>query len=815
MRWISYFFFIWVSVSVWGQLETSLELAFQQTLQKEQILGQIEESLKIYNQLLLRENVPELLALQIQLRIAVCYEKLGDDVKAKELYESIFLQAINMPDLRNFAETRSRDLQKRLQIADLKTKLKELQDSNPKEQLEKEVKELQDKIQTLEKSRPNILQQTIPTKEESIEQKISNTLSVHLHEVGENLYNQGFLVEAKESLQNSLSINPNNEETKRLLDIVNKLIPKKQEKEVIPFESTKENIFDPENILIYSENIYDTEILFQRWKIKKENLPDEKIWSQNLSSIIQMQLAKEQWNAPAYIHYKDKKFFIQQTQINHYKIEKFWEQILPENIIIDTEISMFKTTWKNIENHNVLFFSTTSGIIYASVTTEWSEKFLKYIRENLLLLHQENIYILEKTENEWKQQIEVPLVQGQIDNNYNFQIISEGFQISFYPETLEKIQISILFQKMQRPIPLVLTKNGPFQTPVFTTQQAKIEIPVQNSQKSSLLLGSFLIDGNNKDVYPNMFLFFLFQFHPKKIIDYLCDHHFNVLESPIDSQQETKHYDINFLLQKREHSTYFSEFKKNIHEEEQSQFILNYFQQESKNEKLEGSFSLFQNFLVVHGNKEIHEWTKKRLNKFLENINALCRLKIYMFSNKNKNLDKLRSSNLFQEEYRTGFFVHIAPMTLYLTALELFSHWKLEYTIENIYVGNTQQITYKNCNIKTYIENILWQDNKQSIQASVLEIPQGLNLELRTVLLGDEGEISMNSALYLMKGESIISSHLSTTKKISWSFPVLEILRANLHWKFQKNYFYIISGLESDDKTQFYFVILPEIIKLP
>ncbi|HNZ66457.1 MAG TPA: hypothetical protein PKM32_03710, partial [Planctomycetota bacterium] len=164
---------------------------------------------------------------------------------------------------------------------------------------------------------------------------------------------------------------------------------------------------------------------------------------------------------------------------------------------------------------------------------------------------------------------------------------------------------------------------------------------------------------------------------------------------------------------------------------------------------------------------------------------------------------------------RTGFFVHIAPMTLYLTALELFSHWKLEYTIENIYVGNTQQITYKNCNIKTYIENILWQDNKQSIQASVLEIPQGLNLELRTVLLGDEGEISMNSALYLMKGESIISSHLSTTKKISWSFPVLEILRANLHWKFQKNYFYIISGLESDDKTQFYFVILPEIIKLP
>ena len=110
------------------------------------------------------------------------------------------------------------------------------------------------------------------------------------------------------------------------------------------------------------------------------------------------------------------------------------------------------------------------------------------------------------------------------------------------------------------------------------------------------------------------------------------------------------------------------------------------------------------------------------------------------------------------------------------------------------------------------MENIEWKEEMPIVQTNVLEIPEGIILDLRVVLLGEEGDIFFNPSLFFIKNESLVNSKIPTAKKIVFPFPELEIIRENFHWKFKKNHFYIISGLKSKTLNQFCFVIIPEII---
>ena len=110
------------------------------------------------------------------------------------------------------------------------------------------------------------------------------------------------------------------------------------------------------------------------------------------------------------------------------------------------------------------------------------------------------------------------------------------------------------------------------------------------------------------------------------------------------------------------------------------------------------------------------------------------------------------------------------------------------------------------------MENIECPEEKPNVPINVLEIPEGIILDLRVVLLGEEGDIFFNPSLFSIKSESLVNSEIPTAQKIVFPFPKLDTIKGNFHWKFKKDYFYIISGLKSKTSNQFCCVIKPEII---
>jgi len=818
------YLFIFI-LNIYGQIESNIEIRFQQAMEEEQIIGNLERALLLYKEILQEPDLSDTMSINIQLRMAVCYKKLGNELEAKKIYDTILTNSNTTQEIKNFAEIHSRDIQKRLQIFKLKMDLKELQEANQKaqfekkEQLEKEVKELQDKIQTLEKSRPIISNNSEESKkevkkiEEKVEEKVKDTVAKHLHQVGEILYNQGFLSEAQEKLKNALSIDANNPETRELLDRIEKILLQQQENQKLSSEKLEQKAKEEVNgVKIYSEEIYDVISLWKRWAFSEKQIPEEKLWSDNLSLLIKAQLLPEQWKAPARISYKDQKFYINQTTANHNELKEFWNSILPDHVVISANINILKSTWNNIENQGLFFSTDNSGIIYSQVNSGWQEKFLQQSRENFNILKEDVFYVLEKKIVQWDNINEIPLVQGEIEQKYNFKIFEEGVRFILNVENLKNIELFLRYQKLQRPIPLVMTHQGPFQSPIFLTQKAKIKIDMQFNQDISFLIGTFLLD-NIINTDSNLFLFFLVQLHVQKLSDFFKNTQHTIKENAIEENKITKPYDITFL-QVKEPPSYLAEFRKNI-ETDRHSFLLNYFKNIIKEKKLDASLELLHNTLIVYGSEESQKCIDKTIQLLHENLKTLCRLKIYIYSKTDENILTLKKSPIIQEIYHNkSYHIYTGSIKDYFTTLERekISRWTLSYILENIHLGNLQKSVFQNSYIRTFMENIEWKEKMPIVQTNVLEIPEGILLDLRVVLLGEEGDIFFTPSLFFIKNDGLASSNISRAKKIVFPFPELEIIRENFHWKFKKDYFYIISGLKSKTSNQFCCIIIPEIV---
>ena len=502
----------------------STRVLLQEALYQENIAGNIEQALKIYAKIAGLTDISRELQAQVQLRIALCHEKLGMGTQAEKLYTQLIHNYPEMHQMARMANSRLREHLRHQQISRLREQLLRLKDSDLKEKLQQEIYKLQQRIRALEKPQSDMARPTQPGRlttkprqdtpaPSEVEQKVGDLLSVHLYNVASNLYQKGLLAGARESLNKAVYFNSRNAKAKELLIKVEALLSqmnkpgiinkknaeikdtrhddKKPESALAPAFS--ENSYLPEKELACVEETYDLTMLKTKWPQADRQLPSEAVWAKALLNYIREKFGDYSWQAPAAISYQPGKLLIRQSPGVQQEIKNFWEGLAQEQ-----EILVIQTTLLQLPQQLTRMISCKldfeinhhSGIYYAHLSRQQQQiignlpmTILHRFRETLLLRQQ-------KSNRQYLQ--DIFLVQGYNGQRLNFQNFKEGIKIQWDgPRSSETvIPVKIWVSKANKPIEIVSTEIGPVQTPCFVNQQAELRMELDKG--SALVAGGLL-----------------------------------------------------------------------------------------------------------------------------------------------------------------------------------------------------------------------------------------------------------------------------------------------------------------------------------
>ncbi len=847
------------------------QLQLQKAMYQEHILGNPKSALEIYQELIKKDDIPLNIQAQIRLQIALCYEKIGDQEEAQKNYSSLISDYPQFTNLTHWANIRTWEYQRRNQINTLKEQLRELQDSNVKEKLENEIRKLQERIRELEKQTkedpnfnkeylikdnktpeipktttsepvsgsnnikieaPSLPQNSLLIKKDVLvdsDKDIRDALSMHLFNIGNNLYQQGLLFGARENLLKSLEFNTQNERAKELIKKLDAMI---MYRESLSIQSSNDiskkpiTIAEPSPTLFFwgsqptaKENPslitqqYDCQELFVKWKVNPESIP-ESIWSENLLQICQSFFTANYWSMPTRISYQNGKIVVSQTIAGHEKFKQFWNELANQTKILSSKAILFYEPSK-FHYGNLVFVPTNSGIFYSGCSQSEKEKWWHQISQEAtkeILQEFSPSYIFPEHKIQWNHIRNFPLVQGIEEQNLIFQIYPEGISLTLQSIEINKIRVQITVKKISRPVPTIHTIKGPVQLPCSLSQQEEIELSLDQTQ--NFLIGGMINIGKNRrqenqinSLSSNIFL--LLEFLPQTIVEFLSQKRIPLDTKSIENKQVVRRFDISFLQKIQEPQQDIVVLTL----ESRNQFILRCFKEQLGD--FSGTLEIFKESLLVMAPLEIQEKVEKILQQFQQQKRVLCQISLYLLSSPPKSFDNLLEYCKISKLATKGIQIYSGNQldSSHINFLKEFSDVKIEYNLPPFWLGNTQLGIVRNYQYHSIVDSLNCSQSESFWQSQFGGITEGIVIACRPIILSEnQFTLELQTNLYSITGERGNVFNIQDALKLFAKQWEQNIQRSKINISCQNNQFYILSNFtEESSQRKFFLLIIPEL----
>lgn len=798
--------------------EIQVELLLQEALYEEYSVGNIQKAMDIYN-LVLKGDILEETRNNVRLRLGLCYEKLGETEAAQNLYYEILRSPSSLPEVLGLAQGRMKALEERRVLPTATAspsptpEIKRIPEVSTESKAIVESKTTPTDGKIAPPADPKSKEGKKEQKEPLPEDKVGEILASHLYKVGKNLHQQGFLLGARENLKKSLSFQPKNKEVQAALEEVEALISEQEkkakdekngkdnieflltskEKKANDFSSSLPTADEKHESGIFSEKNYDVTLLFNTWKIK--DLPKESVWSNALLKLLRHFLSASEWVTPSYIKYQNQNFIINQTMENHARLTELWQKLGESTELTLAQVLLFSEQNFHFLEGKIAFTPQDAGVYYSFLESEIKTKLLSQWQQdaaNFLIEDSTEIVIPLGIKIDWQSLVKIPLVQGYKEQSLHCKIYREGVSFVFH-DLGNKLILQVLAKTIQKPIPIIPGENGPLQIPCFLNQQTEMEIAL--TEEKNLLIGGLLNPYPRHMSKENRPLLFA-MVHLKKIpVGAFLQ---GGEETPVPKAQEEyiQSYDVEFL-QKIEDSMSPGKSPLEFQKEERNPFILKYFRQALSLAQKKGSMEIFRNFLVVVGNADVHSFLKERLSTLRENKDTVCKTNLFLFSCDKPAFAKiLKNWNLATKKGDALQLDSLAlPEAKILVDLRSFSEVQFVYKFSSFWIGNTQQISLKNCRIQSFMENRKGLEDAP-LQAKVADTAEGVMISLRPILTSArEGVLQVHTFLSKIESEKETTFSFSNGVQLPFSIPQVNIVRFQISLPLKEGQSHLVYGL--------------------
>lgn len=818
---------LWLSLclnSMADQIEW--EMAFEQALYQETVLGDIATAMMSYEELS-RQSLPRELQAKVQMRMAFCYEKMGQLEKSEGLYNHIAEEYGDITAIHQMVTAQIREYVRRKQIKQLQKQLENLKEIPPtlQEQMEKEIKKLHEKILSLQRHQP---EETSPLKPEASnrneeeakkakQREVSEALSSHLSKLAQDLYQKGHLELAKENLKNAISLNPGAEEAKELLKKVEAMLAHRNAPHIVresskplppseridKFHEGTPDIFEmPQENLV--EKSYDAAPLIRQWKLEDGERPGT--WEQNVAQMFAQQAVH------ANVVYKDGQFVVRASPAAQDRLDQFWNNLLQARDVVRISGHLFpspssgqKFYWESLGG---VFYESTCGLFYAQLTEGQKKQLQSALTEPPIFELSEKV-LLANEKTVWEYLQEIPLAKGYYGNSLNFQFYSQGFRLLCKSDPKNfVVDMEISTQKLSSPIDVIPTANGPVELPYLTEQKAVIQMVI-DAPKDLLVCG--ILNPDERRMNSTKMLILLMRVESVSLGKYLAGAVQQSNQPTSDSEKFLRSYNIQ-----QWRSPLIAKFdQEKFAENDPTSFLPEFLRRELDGKSFPGhSLEIVQDHLVVYGSPDLHNKVEEILHSLREESRALCQISVYLVSLERYTLHQLLQGWQIKPAQGEKLHSYAIPEEKLMKKLESLEGLKFHYSLGPVIVGNLQLASLKDCHILSFMENL--NTGKSPVpRSAIADIPEGLFIKARPFIMSEtSGIIDLKASLYRRKQLREVVTALNSEKNISWKIPEVDVEHVQIRFSFEQGQTIILSGLfyEAGNPTRdFILLVTPSI----
>ncbi|WP_372364648.1 tetratricopeptide repeat protein [Candidatus Uabimicrobium sp. HlEnr_7] len=760
----------------------TLEIEYEKAISLEEVHGHLEEAIEIYQKIIASSEANDDLQSRCLLHLALCFEKLGVDEKAREYYNKI---KDNFSHMRPVFQITERQLSIRTQ-----------------RRLEKLKKEL---AEAKEKSKSDVLEND-PLEEKKL-------ISATLHSIAQDYYDDNQLQYAKETLKKSLSFHLDNEKAIALLQQVEKKLITVQDKlfsredsEYKWLKGLEEKITE-ENQENFKDILYDfSEIL------GKNSQVNDYVLKNNFLLLLKNELPVTNHASLANaINFINGNLLVRHNDAFHLEIEKILQSLTKKKHIYYASVVVASGNGlilqKEIRNLNLNFLSAEKGCFYAELDTN-------NIKDLIAQCYDQGIYLnffpevvfLRRNEISLTKTFEVPLVKEYINKKIDFNVYQEGLQFLFRMN-YEKERISTLVstRKINRPFETIPMTSGPLQVPYFMDQTAKIDSQIEG-QKSFILLGllnpiaSHYLTSRMMGRQNHRLIAF-FSMRKIAIDEFLLKPDIEIdLFAKEDDKHFPQYYDI--ATWQKVPNLHISTVLRFQAHESRNQFILRLCNEYVKEKTTKTIFRIVRDRLLVYGTDNVHEKIQFMLNGLRENINKLQRFYSYVYLV--NDVDKITKNGWTNLESKNSLKVYVTEKSKSEILSSLNNRGQILTQFSPVVCSNTQSIETADYHLKTFWEGIHLEEGKLST-AKVRSVPEGTAIKLTNIFVNDQQNfIEVQSSIFKRNVKQ--STYDLNDYSFSIETPKTDIHRGFFRFKHKPNQKYLVTNFK--DK-KYVFLIVP------
>lgn len=850
----------------WGIAENNAELLFCDAVYQEEVIGDIGKAIDAYQALLQQPLVDQELKARIHLRLAFCHEKNGNFATAEQIYGQMLSEYGDMPTVTRMVHAQMREQLRRKQIKELKLQLQTLAEFSPalRAQLEEEVKKLQEKIQTLEKMKPGDSGKSeVPDVKESTsakprelsrsnengrsavengknsnengneQQRMSEILSLHLYHVARNLYSQGFFVSARENLRKALSFHPQNQQASELLKDVEAMLSHRDMPSLVhkaPDQIANKNeatltklaesasLKEVKNETTMVEATYAVDGILKAWNLEATKI-QETGWVEAFTRLIKSQASEHNWLFPAILRYDNGKFLIKQSPLIQERIKNLWSALPEAKEVITLEANLLSLPLAHVEmlwrQPKTVFYLAEGGVSYTCLTDDQQQKIVEMIHQDpghMAHRFPENFLLTDQKVN-WKFWQEIPMVQGYQGKNLNFRFYAEGIQLLCQRDSKAKqMEITVSAQKVERPVDVVFTPQGPVEHPYIMTQQCSLVI---SSEREQYVLLRGVLNPLRRHTEENQELVVAIHLTTSSWADFVRTKAVPEIPRELQSKDYSlRYYDIrpwqNFSDSQEESKRWGNE--NNRH------FLQRFLAEACKGQQVPVAPQIMDNQMVVYGTPALHQTVDNFVQSLKNNQDAMCSLSVYLISLERYTLQQLLKKWQLPPSKESAFRLHTLPMQKeeLMQQLQAVENIKFHHTLGPILIGNTQKVVLRDGETHSYMEGFERQENGL-LQSKIADIHEGVCVEVRPLITSEQsGTCELAVAIHQTKGSREITYAATPQVNISCKVPEMQIQKGYLYMPLQNGNSYLIAGFQYGEMApsrDFMFLLIPNIFK--
>ncbi len=794
------------------------EVLFEKALYQEEIFGNLEEAIAIYQDILKYPSLSERVEARVTLRLGLSYEKQGQLPEAIKCYTEVFSQFSQMPELASIAHNRLQENQRHSQINQLQAQLKKLEDSvELRAKYEAEIARLQKRISELYSDG------ALPPDDKELDRegdKIGNTLSDNLYKVGYNLYEKGHLRGAKESLKKAISFNPENLKATFLLKKVEDALEKLKITNVIDTRFPEDKNASSEKMI----EVIDKEIKVQFYPLEDifASLSEDTPFAQeSFLELIKKQVFGRELVSENTLRMENSQLRVEERVGVHKKTQDVLEQIRENRKVGVLEVTLLSGSHPLLQDYlkeqKLVFTQTEAGVFHSYIDLEKSQVLVDLAKKekDVAIYSFSKETVVGQSELKLEKIFEIPLVRGYKEQNLKFTLYQEGIRFIFdFDPNRSSVLANLFIKKINHPIEEIPTHDGLLQAPFFLQQSANISYDI-NTRKSLILLGLL----NPLHSYQSIFekktsprLLALISARIFFLEDYLAQEAMKEKETLVENSQDyyNAYYSIQpwQKIQDIQNIALSNRFR---NEETRTQFMLRLCQEYLPDLSEGVIIKIVSPHLAVYGPKKTHEQIQKLLEGLRSFQDHLQIFSCYLLSVPEGKLDELVSS------WSIPFSKKGKELQVYTLETSKEDFWRevgkskdisLEFILNPIVTSNTQSLEIVNYQTKTFAKEIL-KNEEGHLQSKLEYMPQGVAIKLRPVKISsEESFVEITSEIYQLQ-----EAFPKKEDQSLFHMPHLIIQKGHTRIQQKENQIYIMASFQADERSpnkELVFIIIPE-----